>query len=57
MSLNRRLYQWMLNRVGDSAVSGLSVAGMDEQLDTTFFRYVLVAFCQFCFTHLLLVFI
>ncbi|CAG9538470.1 unnamed protein product [Cercopithifilaria johnstoni] len=37
MSLNRRLYQWLLNRVGDSAVTGLPVAGVDEQLDTTFF--------------------
>lgn len=39
MSLNRRLYQWLLNRVGDSAVTGLPVAGVDEQLDTTFFMY------------------
>uniref|UniRef100_A0A915Q5B7 Dopey N-terminal domain-containing protein n=1 Tax=Setaria digitata TaxID=48799 RepID=A0A915Q5B7_9BILA len=38
MSLNRRLYQWLLNRVGDSAVTGLSVAGVDEQLDTAFFN-------------------
>ncbi|VDO13880.1 unnamed protein product [Brugia timori] len=37
MSLNRRLYQWLLNRVGDSVVTGLPVAGVDEQLDTTFF--------------------
>ncbi|KAM3722002.1 Protein pad-1 [Dirofilaria immitis] len=37
MSLNKRLYQWLLNRVGDSAVAGLPVAGVDEQLDTTFF--------------------
>ncbi|EJD74748.1 dopey domain-containing protein [Loa loa] len=37
MSLNRRLYQWLLNRVGDSAVTGLPVAGVDEQLDTAFF--------------------
>ncbi|VDN03566.1 unnamed protein product [Thelazia callipaeda] len=37
MSLNRRLYQWLLNRVGDSAVAGLPIAGVDEQLDTTFF--------------------
>ncbi|MCP9264273.1 Protein pad-1 [Dirofilaria immitis] len=27
MSLNKRLYQWLLNRVGDSAVAGLPVAG------------------------------
>ncbi|VDN88419.1 unnamed protein product, partial [Brugia pahangi] len=39
MSLNRRLYQWLLNRVGDSVVTGLPVAGVDEQLDTTFFMY------------------
>ncbi|VBB30267.1 unnamed protein product [Acanthocheilonema viteae] len=37
MSLNRRLYQWLLNRVGDSAVTGLPVVGVDEQLDTAFF--------------------
>ncbi|VDK46770.1 unnamed protein product [Gongylonema pulchrum] len=37
MSVNRRLYQWLLNRVGDSAAIGLSVVGVEEQIDTTFF--------------------
>uniref|UniRef100_F1KPR7 Protein pad-1 n=2 Tax=Ascaris TaxID=6251 RepID=F1KPR7_ASCSU len=38
MSLNRRLYQWLLNRSGDAAVSGLPVGGSDEHLDTSFFK-------------------
>lgn len=36
MSLNRRLYQWLLNRSGDAgAISSLPVG--DESLDTSFF--------------------
>ncbi|VDK46299.1 unnamed protein product [Anisakis simplex] len=38
MSLNRRLYQWLLNRSGDANVSGIPIGSSDEQLDTSFFQ-------------------
>lgn len=42
MSLNRRLYQWLLNRCGDSSVSSIPVGGTEELIDTSFFKmYVL----------------
>lgn len=45
MSLNRRLYQWILNRSGDSSVGALPIGGVDEQLDTTFFRCFSFSLC------------
>ncbi|CAD6184431.1 unnamed protein product [Caenorhabditis auriculariae] len=39
MSLNRRLYTWLVNRSGETTgVSGLSLGGPEESLDMSFFR-------------------
>lgn len=39
MSLNRRLYTWLVNRSGESrGVSGLSLGGPDDGLDMSFFK-------------------
>ncbi|CAI2294328.1 unnamed protein product [Caenorhabditis sp. 36 PRJEB53466] len=39
MSLNRRLYTWLVNRSGESrGVSGLSLGGPDDGIDMSFFK-------------------
>ncbi|CAB3407671.1 unnamed protein product [Caenorhabditis bovis] len=39
MSLNRRLYTWIINRSGETTgVSGLSIGGPDDGIDMTFFH-------------------
>uniref|UniRef100_A0A914HFY8 Dopey N-terminal domain-containing protein n=1 Tax=Globodera rostochiensis TaxID=31243 RepID=A0A914HFY8_GLORO len=38
MSLNRRLYQWLLNRSNDVAFVGLPVNGTEESVDLVFFK-------------------
>ncbi|KAH7693153.1 dopey domain-containing protein, partial [Aphelenchoides avenae] len=39
MSLNRRLYQWLLNRSNDVAFSSLPVGGTEDAQDLDFFRH------------------
>uniref|UniRef100_A0A1I7U1G7 Dopey_N domain-containing protein n=1 Tax=Caenorhabditis tropicalis TaxID=1561998 RepID=A0A1I7U1G7_9PELO len=39
MSLNRRLYTWLINRSGETkGVSGLSLGGPDDGIELTFFK-------------------
>uniref|UniRef100_A0A8R1DQL8 Dopey_N domain-containing protein n=1 Tax=Caenorhabditis japonica TaxID=281687 RepID=A0A8R1DQL8_CAEJA len=39
MSLNRRLYTWLINRSGETrGVSGLSLGGPDDGIDMSFFK-------------------
>ncbi|KAL3101676.1 hypothetical protein niasHT_024809 [Heterodera trifolii] len=38
MSLNRRLYQWLLNRSNDVAFAGLPVNGTEDSMDLAFFK-------------------
>ncbi|MFH4975517.1 hypothetical protein AB6A40_002226 [Gnathostoma spinigerum] len=46
MSLNRRLYQWLLNKSNDNPLSILPVIGAEDQVDTSFFKTYALPFIR-----------